>query len=266
MRKWFMRFPFGLTVLAFLPGSAPVARADTIVVSVESNHFSPTEVFIATGDTIRWEWNSGFHTTTSFDGFWDSDFLGPGSVFEQTFTSAGDFSYYCTLHLDCCNMAGIIHVMDPVILVGSLSPTDIDPQASGDATFEMVPYRTTFSVAVQGVSSTNALDVFVNGNFVNTIALDAEGNGNLNLNTDNGDMVPVLMDGDEVEIFDAADNVTLILIGNVHSMTNELCFSFSLSFSPFWKPRLREYTNGKTAVSATLLADFGSAPSGSFRG
>jgi len=217
MRKWLMRFIFGLTVLAVLAPSAPVARADTIVVSVEDNHFSPADVFIATGDTIRWEWNSGFHTTTSFDGLWDSDILGPGSVFEQTFTSAGDFSYFCTLHLNCCNMAGIVHVSDPVILAGSLSPTDIDPQASGNATFVMVPYRMTFSVTVQGVSSTDTLDMSVNGTFINTIALDAEGNGALNLNTDNGDMVPVLMDGDEVEIVDPADSVTLILIGNVHS-------------------------------------------------
>jgi plastocyanin len=217
MRKRLMRFLVGMSVLALLAGSARVAWADTIVVALESNFFSPAEVSIATGDTIRWEWNTGAHTTTSFDGFWDSGILGPGSVFEQTFDTAGDYSYFCTLHLDCCNMAGIVHVMDPVILVGSLNPTDIDPNASGDASFEMVPYRSTFGVTVANVSSTNAVDVFVNGNFVGTISLDADGNGALNLNTDNGDMVPALQDGDEVEIFDAADDVTLILIGNVHS-------------------------------------------------
>ncbi|HEV3204467.1 MAG TPA: hypothetical protein VGY77_08795 [Gemmataceae bacterium] len=206
-----------MTVLAFLAGSARVAWADTIVIAVESNLFSPAEVSIATGDTVRWEWNHGTHTTTSFDGFWDSGILGPGSVFEQTFDNSGDFAYFCTLHIDCCNMAGIVHVTDPVVLAGSLSPTDIDPNASGDARFEMVPYRDTFSVAVAGVSSTNAVDVFINGNFVSTIAVDADGNGALNLNTDNGDMVPTLQDGDEVEIFDAADDATLILIGNVHS-------------------------------------------------
>jgi hypothetical protein len=59
------------------------------------------------------------------------------------------------------------------------------------------------------------VDVFVNGNFVGTITLDSNGNGELDLNTANGDMVPNLHNGDEIEVYDAADDVTLILLGNV---------------------------------------------------
>lgn len=217
MKGCVTRFCLGLVVLAFLAGGGRTAKADTIVIDVESNFFSPFEVFIATGDTICWFFDTGIHTTTSSDGLWDSGILGPGSMFDYTFNTAGNYGYICTLHFDCCDMEGIIHVVDPVILNGLLSPSGPDPDAIGTASYEMVPYRTTLSVAVQGVTSTNAVDVFVNGNFLGTIGLDPNGNGELDLNTDNGDMIPALQNGDEIEVYDAVDDVTLILIGNVSS-------------------------------------------------
>jgi plastocyanin len=214
MKGWFARSLAGASVLALLVGAAGVAAADTIPVDVQSNFFSPAEVFIATGDTVSWVFHDSLHTTTSVDGLWDSGLQSSGT-FEFTFDQAGDYGYFCTLHLECCNMVGIVHVIDPVILAGSLMPTNIDPNAVGAVDYEMRPYRTTLSVAVGGITSTNNVDVFVNGNFVGTIALDPNGNGELDLNTQNGDVVPNLQAGDEIEIFDAVDDVTLILIGTV---------------------------------------------------
>jgi plastocyanin len=219
MRSWFSRLAAGLTVLGFLAGAARMARADTIIVEVGTNGnvFSPSTVSIATGDTIRWVWISGTHDTTSADGLWASGDQGQGSTFEYTFATAGTYNYFCARHVACCGMRGTINVFDPVILTGSLNPADIDPNASGEASFEMVPYRSTLSVVVAAVSSTGVVDVFVNGNFIGTIFLDGNGNGELDLNTDNGDSVPDLQDGDEIEVYDASDDATLILIGNVQS-------------------------------------------------
>ncbi len=217
MNSWFARTSGGLIALALLAGGTGLARADVIMVHVTSNVFTPSEVTIATGDTVCWIWDQGVHTSTSVDGLWDSGIIGPGSMFEYTFDQAGDYDYFCSLHLECCNMAGIIHVVDAVELSGTLAGGDADPDATGQVAFEMRPDRTTLSVAVAGVTSTDTVDVFVNGNFLGTIALDGDGNGELDLSTLNGDDVPNLQDGDEIEVYDAADDATLIVIGNVSS-------------------------------------------------
>ena len=53
------------------------------------------------GDTVHWVWQSNFHSTTSVKGSaeqWDSGVLNSGSTFDHTFTHAGTFVYYCTVH------------------------------------------------------------------------------------------------------------------------------------------------------------------------
>jgi len=59
---------------------------------------------INAGDTVQWNWVSGFHSTTSTNlpccspsGMWDSGAKSSGS-FTFTFNSAGTFHYYCTVH------------------------------------------------------------------------------------------------------------------------------------------------------------------------
>ena len=56
------------------------------------------------GDTIVWtQQDQTTHTTTSgtpgnLDGIWDSEFLNNGQTFSFTFTEAGTFPYFCTIH------------------------------------------------------------------------------------------------------------------------------------------------------------------------
>src|SRR5262249_7262063 len=105
---------------------------------------------------------------------------------------------------------------DSVILFGALVPPDL-VGGIGQVNYEMLTDRTTLSVGVTHVKSAAALDVFVNGDFIGTILLDRVGNGELDLDTDNGDIVPTLPVGDEIEVFDAADDTTLLLIGRLRS-------------------------------------------------
>lgn len=215
MKSWFAPIAAGLAALALLAGGTGIARADVVVIDLEVNFFSPSDMTITTGDTVCWFWDHGVHTSTSADGLWDSGILSPGSMFEYTFNQAGDYPYFCSLHLDCCNMVGVIHVVDPVDLTGSLVATDADPNATGEVSYEKRPDRATLGVAVAGVTSTGMVDVFVNGSLIGTVVLDGSGSGELDLNTLNGDNVPDLQDGDEIEVYDAVDDTTLILIGNV---------------------------------------------------
>jgi plastocyanin len=134
MNRWYARFAVGVATMAFLVGRAGIANADTIIIDVKSNFFSPSEVLIKTGDTVRWVIDEGSHTTTSSTGLWDSGVLSSGSMFEYTFNDSGDFSYTCTLHFQCCNMAGTVHVQNapaPVSVTGYSADviSDMDPSA-----------------------------------------------------------------------------------------------------------------------------------------
>jgi len=202
--------------LGLLLGGATFAHADTIVVDVRSNVFAPNVVPVATGDTVRWSWSQGTHTSTANNGLWDSGILSAGATFDFTFNQPGNFDYHCNLHLVCCNMTGTVQVSDPVQLHGVLTTSGIDPNATGQVSYEMRPYRTVLNVSVQAVFSTMAVDVFVNRvGPIGHIMLDATGSGTLMLNSQQGDTVPTLQAGDEIEVLDASDDVTLLLVGTV---------------------------------------------------
>ena len=72
----------------------------------QSSNTSTTTV--NAGDTVQWNWVSGFHSTTSGpcppctgDGVWDSTAKGSG-VFSHTFSDADkgkSFLYFCNQHL-----------------------------------------------------------------------------------------------------------------------------------------------------------------------
>jgi plastocyanin len=70
---------------------------------------------IHVGDTVKWNWVDGFHSTTSgscsggcrSDGKWDSG-EGSGMTFSFTFTQPGRYDYYCTVH--GAAMTGVVNV------------------------------------------------------------------------------------------------------------------------------------------------------------
>jgi plastocyanin len=56
-------------------------------------HVDPT---IAVGDTVRWQFVTGLHSTVSVQGTaeaWDSGTVLPGASFAHTFTNPGTFAY-----------------------------------------------------------------------------------------------------------------------------------------------------------------------------
>jgi plastocyanin len=140
-------FAVGLAAAAFLLSGVGLAKADTVIVDVKSNVFSPKEVTVKAGDTVRWTFDQGVHTTTSSDGLWDSGVLGVGNTFEHTFNDLGDFAYVCTLHVNCCGMQGIVHVASPTPTPATLTITASPTAIAG----------TPFDVTVAAVDSTGAV-------------------------------------------------------------------------------------------------------------
>ncbi len=104
----------GALCLVLLTG---VALAETHVVTVRNFEFDPSTLTIAPGDAVRWEWESGTHTTTNGAGsgapdagtLWDEPISSSDTQFTYTFNSAGTFPYFCRPH-EGLGMTGSITV------------------------------------------------------------------------------------------------------------------------------------------------------------
>jgi len=80
-------------------------EASDISCAESGSCFSPSEVTIGIGDSVTWH-NDSFtaHTVTSGntedgpDGIFDSSLLIGGNTFSNTFTDAGEYQYFCSIH------------------------------------------------------------------------------------------------------------------------------------------------------------------------
>ncbi|HRY32192.1 MAG TPA: dockerin type I domain-containing protein [Bacteroidales bacterium] len=90
---------FFLYLLTTLP-----ARAVKHVIMQQGLTFSPAVLEnVIVGDTIRWVWTSGFHTTTSSEipsgaEAWDAILSSSSQVFEYAVQIPGEYLYVCTPH------------------------------------------------------------------------------------------------------------------------------------------------------------------------
>lgn len=89
---------FYWSVLLVLILLAPTAsQAATHDVSVRNNSFSPNNITIEVGDTVRWTNNSGVHDVTADDNSFASQ-TASSFTFSRTFNSVAEVLYYCSVH------------------------------------------------------------------------------------------------------------------------------------------------------------------------
>ncbi len=90
--------PTALLAAALFSSSLAAATHE---VAVNNNFFSPNDLTIQVGDTVRWTNPSGAppnsHDVTADDASFAS-ITAPSFVFEHTFNSVGEVLYYCTVH------------------------------------------------------------------------------------------------------------------------------------------------------------------------
>src|SRR5207244_10670530 len=84
--------------------AAQLAGAATKTVQVGPNGAlvsSPAAVTVDVGDTVEWQWMTGFHSTTRQQGAetWDSGAVPSPHTFSHTFTHPGTYPYVCTVHV-----------------------------------------------------------------------------------------------------------------------------------------------------------------------
>jgi plastocyanin len=79
--------------------AAPAAQAVRVEMRDSPNRFEPAAITVPVGTTVTWADVSGTHTTTSYDGLWDTgDRLQVGQSFSYTFDQPGVYRYYCRPH------------------------------------------------------------------------------------------------------------------------------------------------------------------------
>jgi plastocyanin len=86
-----------LTAVAISCACPLSLAAVTHEVTVENFRFSPNDLTIEAGDTVRWTNAEGFHDVTADNFSWSSA-TGFGWVYERAFDAAGEVLYHCTVH------------------------------------------------------------------------------------------------------------------------------------------------------------------------
>jgi plastocyanin len=121
MRRLLQLATLSLVALLFF---APVAwsQGQGVTVRMEDNFFDQANITVQPGTTVTWvQSGNNPHTTTSYDGLWDSGMIegGSGGTFSYTFEEPGRYDYYCIPH-ESMGMIGSVTVSDAT---ATASPT-----------------------------------------------------------------------------------------------------------------------------------------------
>jgi plastocyanin len=124
-----------VALLVFAPSAW--AQGQEVTVRMEDNFFDPANITVEPGTTVTWvQSGDNPHTTTSYDGLWDSGMIegGSGGTFSFTFEEPGTFDYFCIPH-ESLGMIGSVTVTG-----GTATAT-----ATGTATATASPTATALS-------------------------------------------------------------------------------------------------------------------------
>jgi plastocyanin len=92
--------------LSLCLGAAPL-RADGPAVTIDNFTFAPAELTVKVGTTVTWTNHDDIPHTVVSAGKFRSKALDTDNSFSFTFTSAGEYKYFCSLHP---HMTGTIKV------------------------------------------------------------------------------------------------------------------------------------------------------------
>ena len=141
--------PSSITLAALMLAAFPVlAMAATHDVSVVDNRFSPNDITINVGDTVRWTNAPGgaSHDVTEDRQQWHSE-TSPEFTFSKTFNTAEEILYHCTVHSRPGNdrdlrMNGRITVegvaVDPFLINAAISDAWFFQDTAGQGFFIIV--------------------------------------------------------------------------------------------------------------------------------
>ncbi len=110
MRRWRITAALGALgfasfLVAELPGvlsageAAVQAMANVAAVRIDNFNFTPPDLVVAPGTTVTWtNADDSPHTVREKDGKFKSAALDTDDTFAQTFTTPGEYEYFCSIH------------------------------------------------------------------------------------------------------------------------------------------------------------------------
>jgi plastocyanin len=105
-RVWFasLATPVVIAMLLLFAGSPRVRANDqaspaNAAVKIDNFVFGPQTITVPVGATVTWTNSDDIpHTAVSTDGVFKSKVMDTDEKFSYTFTKAGTYSYYCSIH------------------------------------------------------------------------------------------------------------------------------------------------------------------------
>jgi plastocyanin len=92
----------------------------THIVHANNYSFIDSVITITKGDTVKWVWDEGMHTTTSDStsgvDVWNAPLDASHTTFSFVFSSPGVHHYYCVYHISL-GMTGTITVQEPTSVI-----------------------------------------------------------------------------------------------------------------------------------------------------
>ena len=121
---------------------------------IDYNFFAPANITVEPGTTVTWvQSGDNPHTTTSYDGLWDSGMIegGSGGSFSFTFDEAGTYDYYCIPH-EQLGMVGTVTVSGEATASPTATGTATAlPDTGGPPPTSLLALAATLALAASGL-------------------------------------------------------------------------------------------------------------------
>ena len=149
-----------LGLLVFAPSAW--AQGQEVTVRMEDNFFDQANITVEPGTTVTWvQSGDNSHTTTSYDGLWDSGMIegGTDGTFSFTFEEPGTYDYFCIPH-EALGMVGTVTVTGGTATASPTGTATASPTAtalSDTGGAPVVPLLTLAASLALGVSGLVAL-------------------------------------------------------------------------------------------------------------
>ena len=139
-----------VALLVFAPSAW--AQGQEVTVRMEDNFFDPANITVEPGTTVTWvQSGNNPHTTTSYDGLWDSGMIegGSGGTFSFTFEEPGTYDYFCIPH-ESLGMIGSVTVTGTATATASPTATALSDTGGPPITPLSITLAATLALVVSG--------------------------------------------------------------------------------------------------------------------
>ena len=101
------RRDFGIAVVAAMLLPVGAARAEDVAVHIDNFVFEPAQLTVTVGQTVTWTNRDDIPHTVVCAGKFRSKTMDTDGAFTFSFTTAGEYKYFCSLHP---HMQGVVKV------------------------------------------------------------------------------------------------------------------------------------------------------------